>query len=192
VSLALLYLSAAMLNPLALALATPAVLVFMTYSWAKRFTWLTHLHLGASLGIAPIGGWIAVAGRLHPAPLALGAAVAFWVAGFDVLYSCQDVEVDRREGLHSVPARLGIPAALMLARACHVVTVLLLASVAWLLPLDGAWLAGVTVTGLLLIYEHSLVRSDDLSRVNHAFFTINGIVGFVVLAATCLDEALRR
>jgi 4-hydroxybenzoate polyprenyltransferase len=191
-SLLLFYLSTAMLNPLALALATPAVLIILSYSWAKRFTWLTHLHLGVSLGIAPIGGWIAVAGQTHRAPLLLGAAVAFWVAGFDVLYSCQDVDFDRRHGLHSLPARLGITPALVLARICHVLTVLLLASVALVLPLGVAWLAGVAITTVLLAYEHSLVRADDLSRVNQAFFTINGIVGFVVLTSACLDAALRR
>jgi 4-hydroxybenzoate polyprenyltransferase len=191
-SLLLFYLSAAMLNPLALALATPAVLIILSYSWAKRFTWLTHMHLGVSLGIAPIGGWIAVAGRSHAAPLLLGAAVAFWVAGFDVLYSCQDVEFDRQHGLHSIPARLGIPRALLLARGCHVLTVILLGAVALVLPLGPAWLAGVAITAALLVYEHSLVRADDLSRVNQAFFTINGIVGFVVLASACADAALRR
>jgi 4-hydroxybenzoate polyprenyltransferase len=182
-SLALFYLSAAMLNPLALLLATPAAAVILSYSWAKRVTWLTHLHLGLSLGIAPVGAWVAVTGRIGAPALALGAAVTFWVAGFDVIYSCQDVDFDRREGLHSMPARFGIAAALWLARVFHVLTVLLLASVGRLLPLDGAWMAAVALTAGLLTWEHTLVRPDDLRRANQAFF--------VVLAGAALALALR-
>jgi 4-hydroxybenzoate polyprenyltransferase len=191
-SLMLFYLSAAMLNRLALILATPAAAIILMYSYAKRVTWATHLALGLSLGIAPIGAWVAVTGRLEAAPLVLGAAVAAWVAGFDILYSCQDVDFDRREGLHSVPARFGVPAALAIARALHVLTVALLLAMPLVTPLGAPWLAGVAVVGFLLAWEHRLVRADDLSRINQAFFTVNGVVGFVVLAAAVADLALRR
>jgi 4-hydroxybenzoate polyprenyltransferase len=191
-SLALFYTSAAMLNRLALLLATPAAVIILGYSYAKRFTWATHLALGVSLGIAPIGAWVAVTGGLGAAPLVLGAAVAAWVAGFDILYSCQDVDFDRREGLRSVPARFGIPAALAIARALHILTVVLLLAMPLVTPLGGPWLAGVAVVAALLAWEHRLVRADDLSRINQAFFTVNGVVGFVVLAAAVAETALRR
>jgi 4-hydroxybenzoate polyprenyltransferase len=186
-ALALFYLSAAMLTPLALRLATPAAIVILSYSYAKRFTWLTHLHLGASLGIAPLGAWVAVRGEFGTAPLCLGAAVMFWVAGFDIIYSCQDVEFDRRTGLHSIPARFGIGPALRVAAAFHAVTVLLLLALPAMAPLGRIYLAGVIATAALLLHEHRLVRPDDLSRVNRAFFTVNGIVGFVILGATVAD-----
>jgi len=191
-SLALFYVSAAMLNRLALILATPAAVVILGYSCAKRFTWATHLALGAALGIAPIGAWVAVTGRLGMAPLVLGAAVTVWVAGFDILYACQDVDFDRRAGLHAVPARFGVPAALVIARLLHVLTVLLLLALPAFLPLGGPWLAGVAVVATLLAWEHRLVRAHDLSRIDQAFFNVNGVVGFVVLAAAVADLALRR
>ena len=191
-SLALFYVSAAMLNHLSLLLATPAAVIILGYSYAKRFTWATHLALGVSLAIAPIGAWVAVTGGLGAAPLVLGAAVAAWVAGFDVLYSCQDVDFDRRAGLHSVPARFGVPAALAIARALHVLTVFLLLAMPLVTPLGGPWLAGVAMVASLLAWEHRLVRADDLSRINQVFFTVNGVVGFVVLAAAIVETALRR
>ena len=190
-SLAIFYVAAAMLNPLALRLATPAAIVVLSYSYAKRLTWLTHLHLGLSLGIAPIGAWVGVTGRLDTAPLVLGAAVALWVAGFDIIYACQDVAFDRREGLRSVPARFGVPAALIAARARHAATVALLLALPAILPLDGFWLAGVSGAALLLLWEHRLVRAGDLSRVNQAFFTVNGCISFLILAATIADFGLR-
>jgi len=185
----LFFLSAAMLNQLALVLAGPALLVVLSYSYAKRVTWLTHLHLGASLGLAPLGAWVAVRGTVGAAPLVLAAAVTFWVAGFDVIYSCQDVEFDRREGLHSIPRRFGIARALALSTALHVLTVALLLALPFLLPLGRIYLAGVAATAALLMYEHRLVRPDDLSRVNQAFFTVNGCVSFLILAATAVDRA---
>ena len=185
----LFFLSAAMLNRLALVLAGPALLVVLSYSYAKRVTWLTHLHLGASLGLAPLGAWVAVRGTVGAAPLVLAAAVTFWVAGFDVIYSCQDVEFDRREGLHSIPRRFGIARALALSTALHVLTVALLLALPFLLPLGRIYLVGVAATAALLMYEHRLVRPDDLSRVNQAFFTVNGCVSFLILAATAVDRA---
>jgi len=189
--IALFFLSAAMLNRLALALAAPALLVVLSYSFAKRVTWLTHLHLGASLGLAPVGAWVAVRGSLGSAPLILAAAVMLWVAGFDVIYSCQDVEFDRREDLRSIPRRFGIARALALSSALHVLTVALLLTLPLLLPLGGIYLAGVAATAALLVYEHRLVRPDDLSRVNQAFFTVNGCVSFLIFAATAVDLAAR-
>src|SRR5262245_59407366 len=144
-SLALFYWSAFLLNRTAFLLATPAILVFLSYSYAKRFTRLTHLHLGASLALAPIGGWVAVSGRLAPAPLVLGAAVMLWVAGFDIIYSCQDVDFDKREGLLSIPEGSGVARALRTARALHAGTVLLLMTLPALLPLGGFYFAGVAV-----------------------------------------------
>lgn len=188
-SLALFYLSAFLLNRTALLLATPAILVILSYSYAKRFTRLTHLHLGASLALAPIGGWVAVSGRLAPAPVVLGAAVMLWVAGFDIIYSCQDIDFDRREGLRSIPEGSGVAGALRTARALHAGTVLLLLALPVLLPLGGFYLAGVALTAALLVYEHRLVRPDDLSRVNQAFFAVNGTVSFLLLLATAADVA---
>ncbi len=192
ISIALFYLSAAMLNRMALALATPSLAVILSYSVAKRFTYLTHLHLGASLGLAPVGAWVAIRGSLDAAPLLLGAAVATWVAGFDIIYSCQDIDFDRRNRLHSVPEHFGVPAALRLSSALHVATVLMLLALPGLIPLGAIYLSGVAGTGALLWYEHRLVRPDDLSRVNQAFFTVNGCVSFLILATTVADLLLRR
>ncbi len=189
--IALFFLSAAMLNRLALALAAPALLVVLSYSFAKRVTWLTHLHLGASLGLAPVGAWVAVRGSLGSAPLILAAAVMLWVAGFDVIYSCQDVEFDRGEGLHSIPRRFGIARALALSSVLHGLTIALLLLLPLRLPLGRIYLAGVAVTAALLVYEHRLVRPGDLGRVNQAFFTVNGCVSFLILAATAVDLLAR-
>jgi len=189
-SIALFFASAAMLNRLSLVLATPALALILFYSHAKRFTWTTHLFLGASLGLAPLGAWVAVRGTVDVAPLLLGAAVAFWVAGFDIIYSCQDVEFDRREGLHSIPRRFGIAAALRISSWLHVATIGLLVALPLLLPLGATYLSGVLAMAALLWYEHRLVRPDDLSRVNEAFFTVNGCVSFLFLVTTALDLLL--
>ena len=163
----------------------------LSYSYAKRVTWLTHWHLGASLGLAPLGAWIAVRGSVEAPALVLACAVALWVAGFDIIYACQDVAVDERERLHSVPLRFGIPAALRISSMLHCATVILLLLLPAFLPLGWLYLAGVTATAALLWYEHRLVRPQDLSRVNQAFFTLNGWVSFLILAATWLDRLAR-
>ncbi|MBI4160934.1 MAG: UbiA family prenyltransferase [Acidobacteria bacterium] len=186
-SAALFAASAAMLNRLALVLSPVALAVLFLYSYAKRFTAWTHLLLGLALAGAPLGGWIAVRGRLDPGALLPAAAVLFWVAGFDVIYSCQDVDFDRRHGLHSLPARLGLRRALLLSRLFHGVMFLLLLALVPAVGLGPAWLAGVLLTGGLLLYEHSLVRPDDLSRVNRAFFAVNGWIGFLLLASVLAD-----
>jgi 4-hydroxybenzoate polyprenyltransferase len=190
-SVALFFLSASRLNRLTFVLAGPAILLVLSYSYAKRLSWLTHLHLGASLGLAPLGAWIAVRGTVGPAPLLLAAAVTLWVAGFDVIYSCQDVVFDARERLHSAPRRFGVARALVVSSVLHALAVLAFLLLPLLLPLGLPYLAGVAGTAALLVYEHRLVKADDLSRVNQAFFTVNGCVSFLILAATAADLALR-
>jgi 4-hydroxybenzoate polyprenyltransferase len=190
--LSLLFVIAAFrLGPLCGWLSPLALAIVFGYSYAKRFTWASHAILGLALAIAPVGGWLAVAGDLSPVAWVLGAAVLQWVAGFDVIYACQDVEFDRRHALRSIPARFGIARALRLSAAMHALAVGLLLALPVVLPLGPWYLAGALGTGALLWYEHTLVRPDDLSRVNRAFFTVNGWVGFLILAATATDLALR-
>ena len=183
--------ASAMLNPLCLALSPAALAIIFLYSYTKRFTWATQVFLGLSLAIAPVGGWLAVRGEFGAVPLVLAGAVLAWVAGFDIIYACQDVEFDRGAGLRSVPQRFGVPRALWIARALHALTVFLLASVAWLMNLHAAYLVGVALVGGCLALEHSLVRPGDLSRVNLAFFTANGAVSILYLAAALAGIALR-
>jgi 4-hydroxybenzoate polyprenyltransferase len=161
-------------------LSVPVLLFICAYSYTKRFTMLAHFWLGASLLLAPVSAWIAIRGLdgVLGTPLVLGLAVLFWVAGFDILYACQDVDFDRKAGLASVPARLGVRNSLRVALACHVVMVALLAALFWVAaPLHGAVFAlGVAAVAALIAYEHWLVRPEDLSRVNQAFFTVNGVI----------------
>jgi 4-hydroxybenzoate polyprenyltransferase len=171
-------------------LSVPVLLFVCAYSYTKRFTALAHFWLGASLLLAPLSAWIALRGMdgVFGTPLVLGLAVLFWVAGFDILYACQDVEFDRKAGLVSVPARLGVRNSLRAALVCHVVMVALLVLLFWVAqPLHGiVYGLGVAAVALLVGYEHSLVRPDDLSRVNQAFFTVNGVISiglFVVVLA---------
>ncbi len=190
VSAAALVLAAGMLNRLCLYLSPVALLIVLGYSYTKRFTPLAHLVLGLSLGIAPVGAWLAIRGAFAPEPIVLALAVVTWVAGFDVIYACQDVDFDRREGLQSIPARLGVARALVLARLLHVATVALLAGLYVVTALHPLYLAGVAGVAALLAYEHSLVHADDLSRVNAAFFTVNGWVGVFYFAATSTARLL--
>jgi len=188
-SAAALVLAAAMLNPLCLALSPVALLIVFGYSYTKRFTALSHLALGLALAVAPVGAWLALRGSFHPVPMVLGLAVLAWVAGFDTIYACQDAEVDRREGLHSLPARLGVPRALAAARGLHVLSVALLAVLFWLAPLHPLYLAGVAAIAGLLVYEHSLVSPQDLSRVMQAF-NLNGWVSLGYFASTLVAVLL--
>lgn len=190
-AVALFVFSAAMLNRLSLILSPLALLIIFFYSYTKRFTMLSHIFLGLSLAIAPVGGWIAVTGRLAWEPFLVAAAVLFWVAGFDIIYACQDVDFDRQAGLHSVPSRLGIGGGLWLARSFHVIMVALLALAIGVFRLSWLSVVGLSVVIVSLIYEHSLVRVDDLSRVNVAFFTLNGIISLVLLFFVSLDLCLR-
>ncbi len=182
-------------NWLPLVLSLPVLAWLLGYSYAKRFTMLAHVWLGAALGMAPVAAWIALRGQAvlaDPADLLpsllLGVAVMLWVAGFDMIYACQDAAFDSQSGLHSIPAVLGVPRALRLATVFHVVTLLLLAALPWTIPTLGAiyWMA-LGIIAALLIWEHSLVRPDDLSRVNAAFFSANAIIGAVLLAAVGAD-----
>jgi 4-hydroxybenzoate polyprenyltransferase len=176
--------AAAMLNPLCLALSPLALAIVFGYSYAKRFTAFSHGFLGLALAIAPVGAWLAIRGAFAWPPVVLGLAVLLWVAGFDTIYACQDAAHDRSVGLRSLPARWGIRAALTAARAFHAGAVALLASLYALVPLHPVYLAGVAGVAVLLAYEHSLVRHDDLSRVNAAFFTVNGWISVGYLAFT--------
>src|ERR1700680_1050666 len=176
VSSAIFVLAASQLNRLSLMLSPVALAVLLLYSYTKRVTRWSHLVLGFALGIAPAAAWIAVRGSLDPRILLLPAALTFWVGGFDVLYACQDFDFDRQSGLHSIPRHVGICAALWIARGFHVVMVGLL--IALLIAFEMGTLAacGVLAVGLLLLYEHSLVRPDDLSKLNAALFTMNGVI----------------
>jgi len=190
VSAALLVLAAWQLNPLALKLSPAVLVILLLYSYTKRFTTLTHWVLGACLGMAPAGAWIAVRGTLDWAILPLALAVVCWVAGFDIIYACQDVEFDRRVRLYSLPARIGIGGALWVSRALHVIMLGLLLWLARAADLGALAYAGLGVTGLLLAYEHSLVKPNDLSRVNAAFFTVNGYISVLLLLFWGVDILL--
>jgi 4-hydroxybenzoate polyprenyltransferase len=180
---ALMFVSAAMLNPLCLAMAPLALVFVVGYSYTKRFTWLSHWVLGFTDGIAAAGGWIAVTARFDAPAYVLWLALTVWIAGFDLIYACQDVEVDRAQGLHSVPARFGIPAALRLARLCHAVTALALAALGVMTGLGVIYWVGWLAIVSLLAYEHSLVRPHDLSRLDMAFFNVNGYIAVLALGA---------
>jgi 4-hydroxybenzoate polyprenyltransferase len=182
--------AAAMLNPLCLALSPVALAIVFGYAYTKRFTALSHVVLGLSLGIAPVGAWLAIRGRFDLLPIVLGLAVLLWVAGFDVIYALQDLDFDRREGLHSLPARLGPARALLLARAFHAGALLLLLGVYPLARLHPVYLAGVAGVAALLVYEHSLVHPDDLSKVDAAFFNTNAWISVGYLATTVLAVVL--
>ena len=178
------------LNPLCLALSPIALAVVFGYSYTKRFTLLSHAVLGLALAIAPIGGWLAVRGQFDLTPFFIGLAVLFWVGGFDILYSCQDVDFDRKESLHSIPARLGVPRALILARLAHVAAIVCLLLVPLVEPLHWAYFAGCGLMAALFGYEHSLVKADDLSRIDAAFFTVNGWTGVLYFATVVIASFL--
>jgi 4-hydroxybenzoate polyprenyltransferase len=182
-SAAVFLVAAAQLGPLCLALAPVALVFLVGYSYTKYFTWTSHWILGFTDGAAAAGAWIAVRGQMELPAWLLWLAVTVWIAGFDLLYACQDVEFDRRERLHAVPARFGIPTALRLARICHALTAAALAAVGWTLGLGLAyWIGWVVVVGLL-VYEHSLVSADDLSRLDMAFFNVNGYISVITFVA---------
>jgi 4-hydroxybenzoate polyprenyltransferase len=181
VAAVLFFVAAAELNLLALELAPLALVILFFYSYTKRFTSWSHLFLGFALGISPAAAWIAVTGSLDPRMLILSAAVTLWVGGFDVLYACQDVQFDAEVGLYSVPKRFGVANALLISRCMHIGVVVLLS---WLAASFGlpwpAW-AGIAVVAALLGYEHSLVKANDLSKLNAAFFTVNGYISMLFL-----------
>lgn len=184
---AVLLYSAAQLNPLCLKLAPLAVIVLWGYSYTKRFTWWCHLILGMAIGIGPIGAWLAITGVWSWYPVVIGLAVAFWVAGFDTMYACQDIAFDREQGLKSIPARFGEKGALVYSALFHFLTVLALALNGYFLNLSWWYCGGVLFVAALLVYEHWIVRPGAMSRVNFASFRINHFVGLIILTTTLLD-----
>ena len=185
-------LAASQLNRLTLMLSPVALAVILLYSYSKRFTRWSHLFLGFALGIAPAAAWIAVRGSLDPRILLLTAAVTFWVGGFDVIYACQDHEYDSSHGLHSLPRYLGIRNALVIARLFHLVMIGLLVALVVTFGLGKLAITGVIAVTALLLYEHTLVRHDDLSKLNAAFFTMNGMISVVFFFFVAGDLLLRR
>jgi 4-hydroxybenzoate polyprenyltransferase len=185
-------LAAAQLNRLTFMLSPVALAVVLLYSYTKRFTRWSHLILGFALGIAPAAAWIAVRGSLDPRILILTAAVTFWVGGFDMLYACQDIDFDRANRLNSVPQSFGIPRALTLARALHIMMLVLLVALVLSFGLGKIAMAGVVAVAMLLAYEHSLVSSHDLSKLNAAFFTMNGVISVVFFLFIAADLLTRR
>ena len=184
VSLALFLFAAAMLNTLTLILAPVAVVVVVGYPYTKRFTWTSHFILGWADGIAPAGAWIAVSGSLSWEPVLMAFAVATWIGGFDMLYSCQDRDFDIQRGLHSIPQKWGIAAAMRWAKAMHVLTVLSLLALGPWLGLGFPYYIGWALAAGLLVYEHRLVSPTDLSRLNMAFFNVNGYIAIIVFGFT--------
>ncbi len=189
---AIFILAAAQLNHLALWLSPVALAVLLLYSYTKRFTRWSHLVLGFALGIAPAAAWIGVRGSLDPRILLLTAAVTFWVGGFDVLYACQDFEFDRDAGLHSIPRYLGVRRALWVARSFHMIMLALLITLLWTFGLGKLAIVGVLLVAALLAYEHSLVSHDDLSKLNAAFFTMNGVISVLFFVFVAGDLLLRK
>lgn len=185
-SFAIFIFAAYKLNPLCFKLSPFAISVLILYSYTKRLTWLSHLILGIVISMAPLGAWIAVRGTFDLEILPLSFAVAFWIAGFDVLYALQDIDFDRSLGLYSIPAKFGIKASLWVARLFHMITIGLLLSLIPIFKLTWFYLAGVLIAGALLVYEHSLIKADDLSRLDVAFFNVNGYISITVFVFTLM------
>jgi 4-hydroxybenzoate polyprenyltransferase len=190
VSFALLFWATWHLNSLSMKLLPIAVFFLVFYSYTKRFTWTCHFVLGITLGLAPLGGWIAVTGEFTLASLVFFLTIVCWSAGFDLIYSCQDVDFDRQAGLYSVPSRFGIANALLTARILHALTAVGLIALFFMSDLSWWYLMGLAIAYIILFYEHRLVTPKDLSKLNTAFFTMNGILSMVVFAFTLLDVLL--
>jgi 4-hydroxybenzoate polyprenyltransferase len=189
-ALALLVAAAAQLNPLCLLLSPIAVLALALYSYTKRFTWLCHIVLGLTDAIAPAGGWLGISPTFTLPMALLAGAVAVWIAGFDIIYACQDVEFDRANGLHSIPARFGIPAALRASTALHILMVVLLIALGWSLGLGWIYYLGVAAAAGLLVVEHRIITPEDMSRIDVAFFNVNSYIAGVLFIFTLLDALL--
>ncbi|CAM3718672.1 UbiA-like polyprenyltransferase [Alkalicoccus chagannorensis] len=181
VSFAVLIFAAFQLNMLAVYLLPAAVFFLVFYSYTKRFTWACHVFLGCTIGLAPLGGWVGAAGSLNWEAFVLFTAVALWTAGFDVIYATQDAEYDREVNLHSIPSRFGIAPALTFARMFHLVSFASMTALVFITPLSWLFGAGVLIVGAIMVYEHTLVKPHDLSKVNVAFFTMNGIISITML-----------
>ena len=190
VSLGLLFFSAYKLNLLCCILSPLVVIMLVSYSYLKRFTYLTHLGIGLVLACAPIGGWIAIKGSIAVLPIVLGAGVCFWTAGFDIIYATQDLEFDQKAGMHSIPASFGIRKGLLISRLFHLITIISFALVGILGKMGLFYWAGILAIIFLLIYEHSLISESDLSRVNTAFFSVNSLVSIILFISTVADFSL--
>jgi 4-hydroxybenzoate polyprenyltransferase len=184
ISFGLMIYAAYELNPLCFALAPLAIIVLTLYSYTKRFTWASHIVLGIAIAGAPLGAWIAVRGTIDPEIFPLVSAVVFWLAGFDVLYALQDIEFDRKHGLHSIPEKFGVKKALLLSRLFHVFTFVLFIITGLIFGLGFFYWLGLLIVSVLLIYEHSLVKPDDLSRLDMAFFNMNGYISITIFLFT--------
>jgi 4-hydroxybenzoate polyprenyltransferase len=179
------------LHPITRLLWPIVLAAFVIYPYTKRFTWLCHYWLGLCLGLAPVGAWVAVGGPIgDPAPWIFGAAVMFWTAGFDIIYATQDVECDIRDGVHSVPADLGVARGLRMTRLLHLLTVLLLLAAGMWVSAGWPYYAALALAAILLAYENSIISPDDLSRVNAAFFSLNGVIAIVLFAGVLTDRLL--
>ncbi|MCG6945483.1 MAG: putative 4-hydroxybenzoate polyprenyltransferase [Deltaproteobacteria bacterium] len=183
-SAAVFVLAAYELNRLCFILSPVALAITFFYSFTKRFTWLSHLFLGGAIGLAPIGGWVAVAGSFHPIAFLLGVAVLFWIAGFDIVYACQDYEFDCKHLLKSIPQRWGIARALRVSKLCHLITFALLVTVGSMAGLGPVYYMGLVLILAFLAVQHLIVSPEDLSRVNVSFFTMNGLISLVIFVAT--------
>lgn len=188
VSASIFVLAAYQLNPLCFILSFPVLLILLLYSYTKQFTRLSHLYLGLCLGLAPLGSWIAVRGEIDLSPLLLGLAVLLWTAGFDIIYACQDLDFDRRQSLFSIPEGYGIERALKVSLRLHIGMLLALLGLVWVQGLGWISLLGILLIAGLLWQEHRLVRPNDLSRINAAFFTVNSYVSILLMLALGLDE----
>ncbi|WP_058303826.1 UbiA-like polyprenyltransferase [Gorillibacterium timonense] len=190
-SFALLFLATSHLSPLAVKLLPVAVFMLVAYSYTKRITWLCHLFLGLTIALAPAGGWLAVTGQGSWTSLIFYLSIALWTTGFDIIYACQDVDFDLKEGLKSIPARFGVRKSLWIAKVCHFLTAIGLTSLFFLADLSWWYFAGILISYGILFYEHAIVNENDLSRANTAFFTMNGALSCVVFAFTLVDTAVR-
>jgi 4-hydroxybenzoate polyprenyltransferase len=187
VSLVLLSVAASQLHPLAFQLMPIAVFFLVMYSYTKRFTWFCHIILGLTIGLAPLGGWVAITGDINLTAIVFYLTVSFWTAGFDIVYACQDIEFDRKQGLYSIPSHFGLTKALLFAKVCHVLTAVGLFSLMFLAELSWWYLIGILIAYVILMYEHRLVSPYDLSKLNTAFFTMNGILSVIIFSFTLLD-----
>ncbi|MBC7325768.1 MAG: UbiA family prenyltransferase, partial [Moorella sp. (in: Bacteria)] len=190
-SFGLLFFAALQLNWLCVQLMPVAVLILVIYSYTKRWTWACHLVLGLADALAPVGAWVAVRAAIDPPAVALGLGMGSWVAGFDIIYACQDYDFDRRHGVHSIPARFGKARALVIARGLHALAIAMLSLVGLLLHLDPVYFLGVALAALILVYEHRLVSPQDLSRLNLAFLNLNGYLSVLMFIFTFLAVTLR-
>ena len=191
IMLAVFLLSVGQLHPVTRWLWPVVLAAFLVYPYTKRYTWLCHFWLGLCLGLAPVGAWTAVTGDpLAPPAYMLGVAVLLWTVGFDIIYATQDLECDLRDGVHSVPASFGVARALVITRVSHALAILLLVGFGLLVVAGWPWYLGVAIAAVLLVYENAIVSAEDLSRVNAAFFTVNGIIAMVVFGGALADRIL--